>query len=315
MAELTETGNNILIVNTVEPTPKEETKPNSDDDEFSNRRDINEYYQLGSEIGRGTFSVVFEAIEKKTGQKVAVKCVKLANQSDDDNINSLKGEIRIMKKCDHPNILKLYQVFVEEENFNLVMELVPGKELFQRIVDRGLYSEKHASNVIRQIISAVDYLHSNGIAHRDLKPENLLSSGDDDNEIIKIIDFGFAQKFGDDGRLVESVGSPGYVAPEVLTAEYYDKSVDMWCIGVILYILLCGYPPFYADNAPELFEKIIAINYDFIGPIWDGVTETSKEIIRKLMVKEPSQRYTARDLAEHQWVKGIGIPEKRLPEK
>jgi len=216
-----------------------------------------------------------------------------------------------MKKVNHPNILKLYEVFVEEESFYLVMELVPGKELFERIIDRGQYSERHASNIIHQIVSAVDYLHSNGIAHRDLKPENLLSSGDDENEVIKIIDFGLSKKFGDE-QLVTSVGSPGYVAPEVLTETSYDKSVDMWSVGVILYILLCGFPPFFADTSTELFKRIIDVKYDFDDPAWDDVSEAPKEIIRKLLVKDPSQRMTASQLAEHPWVKGIGVAERQL---
>jgi calcium/calmodulin-dependent protein kinase I len=138
------------------------------------------------------------------------------------------------------------------------MELVDGKELFDKIVERGQYSEKDAANIVRQIISAVEYLHERGIAHRDLKPENLLSSGSDEKEVIKIADFGFSKDFTDD-KLQTSCGSPGYVAPEVLTSESYDKSVDMWSLGVIIYILLCGYPPFYADNAPALFKKIMDV--------------------------------------------------------
>jgi len=293
-----------------EPAPAEE-EAGSEEEAISISTGLEEFYELGDEIGRGGFSVVFEAKEKKTGQKVAVKCVQLACQADDEAMNALKREIRIMKKVNHPNILKLYEVFVEEESFYLVMELVPGKELFERIIDRGQYSERHASNIIRQIVSAVDYLHSNGIAHRDLKPENLLSSGDDENEVIKIIDFGLSKKFGDE-QLVTSVGSPGYVAPEVLTAEIYDKSVDMWSVGVILYILLCGFPPFFADTSTELFKKIIDVKYDFDDPAWEEVSEEPKEIIKKLLVKDPSQRLTARQLSEHPWVKGINVAEKQL---
>jgi len=288
----------------------EDSKDNSGTT-VSVKEGLEEYYELGEEIGRGGFSVVFEAKDKQTGQRVAIKCVQLAVQADDEAMVALKREIRIMKKVSHPNILKLYEVFVEDDSFYLVMELVPGKELFERIIDRGQYSEKHASNIIRQIVSAVEYLHSNGIAHRDLKPENLLSSGDDDNEVIKIIDFGLSKKFGDE-QLVTSVGSPGYVAPEVLTAESYDKSVDMWSVGVILYILLCGFPPFFADTSTELFKKIIDVKYDFDDPAWDDVSDAPKDIIRRLLVKEPSERLTAKQLLDHPWVKGIGVGEKQL---
>lgn len=290
---------------------QEGSQPGDDDEDVSVKEGLEEFYELGEEIGRGGFSVVLEGRDKQTGLNVAIKCVQLSVQADDDAMIALKREIRIMKKVDHPNILKLYEVFVEEESFYLVMELVPGKELFERIIDRGQYSERHASNITRQIVSAVEYLHSNGIAHRDLKPENLLSSGDDDNEVIKIIDFGLSKKFGDE-QLVTSVGSPGYVAPEVLTAESYDKSVDMWSVGVILYILLCGFPPFFADTSTELFKKIIDVKYDFEDPAWDDVSEAPKNIIRNLLVKNPADRLTAKQLMDHPWVKGIGVGEKQL---
>jgi len=183
------------------------------------------------------------------------------------------------------------------------MELVTGKELFDKIVEKGQYSEKEASNIVRQIVSAVAYLHEHGIAHRDLKPENLLTSGDGDSEVIKIADFGFSKNFGED-KLKTSCGSPGYVAPEVLTNEDYDNSVDMWSVGVIIYILLCGYPPFYADNAPALFKKIMEVKYDFDDPSWEHVSEDAKELIRHLLVKEPAKRYTAKQCAENPWVQG-----------
>jgi len=293
------------------PESEESGKKDDEESEVSVLTGIEEYYDLGDEIGRGGFSIVYEATDKKTNEKVAVKCVQLTIQADEASMTALKREIRIMKKVNHPNILKLHEVFVEDENFYLVMELVPGKELFERIIDRGQYSEKHASNIIRQISAAVDYLHQNGIAHRDLKPENLLSSGDDDNEVIKIIDFGLSKKFGDE-QLVTSVGSPGYVAPEVLTAESYDKSVDMWSVGVILYILLCGYPPFFGPNSTELFKRIIEVKYDFDDPAWEDISDAPKEIIRRLLVKEPSSRMTAREVSEHPWVKGIGVGDKQL---
>jgi calcium/calmodulin-dependent protein kinase I len=194
------------------------------------------------------------------------------------------------------------------------MELVLGKELFDKIVERGQYSERDASNIVRQIVAAVDYLHSNGIAHRDLKPENLLSAGDNDKEVIKIADFGFSKNFGEE-KLMTSCGSPGYVAPEVLTSESYDKSVDMWSVGVIIYILLCGYPPFYADNAPALFKKIMDVKYDFDDASWDEVSDQAKNLIRHLLVKDPKERYTAKQCLDDPWVQGINVSDKMLSVK
>jgi len=195
-----------------------------------------------------------------------------------------------------------------------VMELVTGKELFDKIVEKGQYSEASASHIIRQIVSAVEYLHQNGIAHRDLKPENLLSAEVNGEEIIKIADFGFSKNFGEE-KLMTSCGSPGYVAPEVLTCESYDMSVDLWSIGVIIYILLCGYPPFYADNAPALFKKIMEVNFDFDDPSWDEVSEAAKNLIRHLLVKDPKKRYTAQQCLQDPWVQGSGLSKKALKMK
>eukprot|EP01102_Stenamoeba_stenopodia_P008097 TRINITY_DN22_c0_g2_i1.p1 TRINITY_DN22_c0_g2~~TRINITY_DN22_c0_g2_i1.p1 ORF type:complete len:352 (-),score=100.11 TRINITY_DN22_c0_g2_i1:131-1186(-) len=274
---------------------------------------IEDYYTLGKEIGRGGFSVVVEGIKKKTNEKFAIKCIKKTMVEGDD-IKLLRREIHIMKKVNHPNILKLYEVFENDDEFFLVMELVSGKELFDKIVERGQYSEKDASNIVRQIVSAVEYLHANGIAHRDLKPENLLSADHDGQEVIKIADFGFSKNFGEE-KLMTSCGSPGYVAPEVLTCESYDKSVDMWSIGVIIYILLCGYPPFYADNAPALFKKIMDVKYDFDDPSWDDVSEAAKDLIRNLLVKDPKKRFTASQCLADPWVQGKTVGNKVLQMK
>jgi len=273
-----------------------------EDDSYIINDNITAHYELGKEIGRGGFSIVKEAVQKSTGKKFAIKCVKKTLVEGDD-IKLLRREIHIMKNVDHPNILKLFEVYESDEEFFLVMELVKGKELFDKIVERGQYSEKDAANIVRQIVSAVDYLHQNGIAHRDLKPENLLSADGEEHEIIKIADFGFSKNFGEE-KLMTSCGSPGYVAPEILTAESYDKSVDMWSVGVSIYVLLCGYPPFYADNAPALFKKIMDVKYDFDDPSWDDVSESAKDLIRSLLVKEPSKRFTAAQCLTHPWVMG-----------
>eukprot|EP01098_Paradermamoeba_levis_P015883 TRINITY_DN830_c0_g2_i1.p1 TRINITY_DN830_c0_g2~~TRINITY_DN830_c0_g2_i1.p1 ORF type:complete len:402 (-),score=153.21 TRINITY_DN830_c0_g2_i1:198-1280(-) len=289
---------------------KEHSKEDPNEYDGSILEGIHNAYDLGKEIGRGGFSVVVEATKKSDNKKYAVKCIK-KQMVEGDDIILLKREISIMKKIDHPNILKLYEVYEEEEDFYLVMELVNGKELFDKIVDRGQYSEKDASNIVRQIVNAIEYLHDHGIAHRDLKPENLLSAGDEENEIIKIADFGFSKQFGDE-QLVTSCGSPGYVAPEVLTQDSYDKSVDMWSLGVIIYILLCGFPPFYADTPPELFKKIMEVKYDFDDPAWDNVSEGAKNLIRNLLVKDPQKRYSASQCLADNWVQGKTAGTKQL---
>jgi len=259
------------------------------------------HYDIGKQLGSGAFSVVKEGSNKKTKQKVAIKIIKKETVEGDD-IKLLRREVHNLKTLDHPHILKLYEVYESKNEFFLVMELVEGKELFDKIVERGQYSEKDASNITRQIISAIDYLHSKGIAHRDLKPENLLSVGTGDHEVIKVADFGLSKNFGDE-KMMTSCGSPGYVAPEVLECETYDKAVDMWSIGVILYILLVGYPPFYADNDPALFKKIMACDYDF-GEGWDVISNTAKDLVKNLLVKDPKKRLTASQSLNHPFIKG-----------
>eukprot|EP01098_Paradermamoeba_levis_P003709 TRINITY_DN1659_c0_g1_i2.p1 TRINITY_DN1659_c0_g1~~TRINITY_DN1659_c0_g1_i2.p1 ORF type:complete len:354 (-),score=125.62 TRINITY_DN1659_c0_g1_i2:80-1141(-) len=273
---------------------------------------VTDVYDFGKKLGSGAFSIVHEGINKKSGDRVAIKVVKKAVLKGDDII-TLKREVENLRKLDHPNILKLYDVFESQDEFFLIMELVEGKELFDKIIEKGNYSERDASICIRQIVGAIEYLHSQGIAHRDLKPENLLSSGEGENERVKVADFGLSKNFGED-RLKTSCGSPGYVAPEVLTCDSpYDKAVDMWSIGVILYILLCGYPPFFAEDDPSLFKKIMDVDYNFDGEEWDEISETAKELIKKLLTKDPAVRLTASQMKEDPWVKGeTDVSKKQL---
>lgn len=295
------------------PIPGKPINKNELDDDFIIFEPLEDYYILGDEIGKGGFSIVYQAERKKDQKEFAVKCIK-KDMVEGEDIKLLRREVQIMKKLDHPNILKLYEVYEDDKQFFLVMELVKGKELFDKIVERGMYSERDASNIIFQVVSAVDYLHTNGIAHRDLKPENLLSAGEGENEIIKIADFGFSKSFaGEDAeKLMTSCGSPGYVAPEILTAESYDKSVDMWSVGVIIYILLSGYPPFYADSAPALFKKIMDVKYDFDDSVWDDISDSAKDLIRNLLVKEPAKRFTAKQCLQHPWVKGASANDNAI---
>jgi len=273
--------------------------------------DIKDKYIVGDEIGRGGFSVVCEATRKEDGEKFAVKIVEKTLIQED--IKLLKREIEIMKKVDHVNILKLIEIFEDDENVYIVMELVDGSELFDRIVDKGYYSEKSTVHIVKQILHAVKYLHEQGIAHRDLKPENLLCSGEGSHEVVKIADFGLSKIFaGEKGEeLQTSCGTPGYVAPEVLMCESYDKSVDMWGIGIITYILLAGYPPFYADNDTQLFEKIMNAEYDFDDECWDDVSDLAKDFIQHLLVKEPENRFTAEQALKHEWITSAA-PDKAL---
>lgn len=261
-----------------------------------------DYYFVGPEIGRGGYSTVYEVTSKATNERCAVKCIEKRILEKGRNIKLLRREIDNMLHVDHPNVLKLMEIFEDDKWFYMVMEYMQGGELFEKIVQRGRYSERDAAQIFKQIVCGVQYLHDKGIAHRDLKPENVLSADNGDgDEKIKIADFGFSKAF-DESTLRTSCGSPNYVAPEILTEDHYDKSVDIWSLGVILYILLCGYPPFYAKTNPELFKKIMACQYDFNDKRWLPISESAKDLIGKLLVRDPEQRPSAQQILMHPWI-------------
>mmetsp|Transcript_25956 Transcript_25956/g.28860 ORF Transcript_25956/g.28860 Transcript_25956/m.28860 type:complete len:354 (-) Transcript_25956:1066-2127(-) len=260
---------------------------------------IEQDYDIGPEIGRGGFSTVRKATNKKTKQDFAVKVID--KQAIVDDIKLLKREVDIMKRVEHKNILKLHEIYESDTTVYIVMELIDGDELFDRIVDRGYYSEKNAVVIIKQLLEAVKYLHDNGIAHRDLKPENLLCSGSGDTEVVKLADFGLSKIF-DEEDLRTSCGTPGYVAPEVITSDGYTKQVDLWGIGIITYVLLAGYPPFYAEDDVQLFDKIIAVDFDYDDECWQEISEAAKDFISKLLVRDPSDRMTAEQAMKHGWL-------------
>ena len=181
-------------------------------------------------------------------------------------------------------------------------ELMSGGELFDRVVEKEFYTENEARVCIMQLVSALGYCHDRGVSHRDLKPENLLYSDATDSAVLKVADFGLAKLVKENEMMQTSCGTPGYVAPEVLLGKSYNSAVDMWSTGVILYILLCGFPPFYDDNNAALFAAIKAGRYDFPSPYWDNVSEDAKNTVRSLLVVNPRERATARALLANPWV-------------
>eukprot|EP00762_Andalucia_godoyi_P002374 ANDGO_02790.mRNA.1 Calcium/calmodulin-dependent protein kinase type 1 len=265
---------------------------------------IRDQYELGKELGSGTFSVVRVARHKETGVDYAVKIIDKANV--DVNKDSLTTEVKILKGVQHPNIVRLYDLYESPRKVYLVLERLTGGELFDRIVNvyPNGYSEKEASIIIYKIVSAIDYLHSRGIVHRDLKPENLLYASDALDADIKITDFGLAKIMREDDMLKTACGTPSYVAPEVLLNNGYDAAVDMWSIGVIMYILLCGFPPFFSESTPELFDQIIAGDFSFPSPYWDNVSHSARELITRLLQVDPVKRFTTKQVLNHPWIKG-----------
>ncbi|XP_023422929.1 calcium/calmodulin-dependent protein kinase type 1G isoform X3 [Cavia porcellus] len=251
-------------------------------------------------LGSGAFSEVFLVKQRVTGQLFALKCIKKSPAFRD---SSLENEIAVLKKIKHENIVTLEDIYESTTHYYLVMQLVSGGELFDRILERGVYTEKDASVVIRQVLAAVKYLHENGIVHRDLKPENLLYLTPEENSKIMITDFGLS-KMEQSGVMSTACGTPGYVAPEVLAQKPYSKAVDCWSIGVITYILLCGYPPFYEETESKLFEKIKEGYYEFESPFWDDISESAKDFICHLLEKDPNERYTCEKALRHPWIDG-----------
>lgn len=268
-------------------------------------------YALGKELGSGTFSVVREATLRATGEKFAIKCIKRAELSKDD-LEALMAEVAILKEMQHPHIVKLYDVFQEEHYFFLVTEFMRGGELFERIVKKNFYSEREARDLVKVLLESIKFIHDANVVHRDLKPENLLLSSLEDDADIKLADFGFAKKVAVSEGLVTACGTPGYVAPEILQARPYGKEVDIWSIGVITYILLCGYPPFHHDNQGMLFRIIKSGRYEFDSPYWDDVSAEAKDLISKMLVLNPAERWTAEQLLQHKWITGEDVANVQL---
>jgi len=267
---------------------------------------VEEKYDLGKELGRGGFSIVREAVNKVTKEKVAVKFIE-KKFVDQEELKLLQREIDIMARVQHRNVLRLFEIFDTAQQLSLVMELVNGGELFYKIVDKGSYSEMEAMDIVRQLAEGVDYLHNQGIAHRDLKPENLLCSELPDGKVvIKIADFGLSKAFSGESALETSCGTPDYAAPEVLRMDgAYDKSVDLWSIGVITYVLLCGFPPFYGKSQAQLFEKILNADFEFPEPEWTQISAEAKDFINHLLVLDVKQRYNTKQCLEHPWLKAL----------
>ncbi|XP_069171838.1 calcium/calmodulin-dependent protein kinase type II delta chain isoform X9 [Procambarus clarkii] len=283
---------------------------------------FSENYELKEELGKGAFSVVRRCVQKTTGLEFAAKIINTKKLSARD-FQKLEREARICRKLQHPNIVKkeaegcprppdgltLCQLVrlhdsIQEESFHyLVFDLVTGGELFEDIVAREFYSEADASHCIQQILESVNHCHHNNIVHRDLKPENLLLASKAKGAAVKLADFGLAIEVqGDQQAWFGFAGTPGYLSPEVLKKEPYGKPVDIWACGVILYILLVGYPPFWDEDQHRLYAQIKAGAYDYPSPEWDTVTPEAKNLINSMLTVNPAKRITAAEALKHPWI-------------
>jgi calcium-dependent protein kinase len=269
---------------------------------IENTGKITEFYNMDKKkLGEGSYGSVCKATNISTK---AIRAVKTIAKSQLKNSDKFRQEIAIMKMMDHPNIIKLYESFEDHRNIYLVMELCAGGELFDKIIEAGHFSEVQAAILMQQIIRAIYYMHENQVCHRDLKPENFLFM--DKNPIeknyLKIIDFGLSCKFKAGQALATKAGTPYYVAPQVLAGSY-DNLSDLWSCGVIMYVLLCGYPPFYGDTDADVLAKVRLGNVTFNPADWKNVSDDAKQLIRHLLKMSPSERYNAEQALNHEWIK------------
>ncbi|XGW28427.1 hypothetical protein V3C99_008306 [Haemonchus contortus] len=259
-------------------------------------------YDVKEELGKGAFSVVRRCVHKATAAEYAAKIINTKKLSARD-FQKLEREARICRKLQHPNIVRLHDSIQEESFHYLVFDLVTGGELFEDIVAREFYSEADASHCIQQILESIAYCHQNCIVHRDLKPENLLLASKAKGAAVKLADFGLAIEVGQDTEAwFGFAGTPGYLSPEVLKKDPYGKPVDIWACGVILYILLVGYPPFWDEDQHRLYAQIKAGAYDYPSPEWDTVTPEAKSLIDSMLTVNPKKRITADQALKVPWI-------------
>jgi len=284
-----------------ELVPDEDTKwldieKNADLSDYYKKKDPYDDYKQLKELGQGGGGTVYEVEDKKTGKHFALK--ELAKDSYD--LYLLEREILIMKDLSHPGLIAMEAAYMGEKQISLILELVLGGELFERIVANQYFSEKDASEIAQQCFEALAYVHEHGVAHRDIKAENVLLVDKKSNK-VKIADFGLANALGEASRFQSCVGTTDYMAPEMLESLKYGFGVDIWSMGVLTYIMLCGYPPFYAGTENEKVEKILSGQFDFEDEVWDLVSESGKNFICHLLVLQPKARFTAKQALRHPW--------------
>ncbi|KAJ9181257.1 hypothetical protein P3X46_009405 [Hevea brasiliensis] len=274
---------------------------------------LKEIYSLGRRLGQGQFGTTFLCIEKATGKEFACKSIAKRKLTAHEDVEDVRREIQIMHHLEgHPNVIKILDAYEDAVAVHVVMELCAGGELFDRIIQRGHYTERKAAELARLIVGVVEACHSLGVMHRDLKPENFLFVSQDEEAPLKTIDFGLSVFFRPGETFSDVVGSPYYVAPEVLK-KHYGRECDVWSAGVIIYILLSGVPPFWDETEQGIFEQVLRGELDFISEPWPNISESAKDLVRRMLVRDPKKRMTAHEVLCHPWVQVDGIaPDKPL---
>ncbi|CAD8053433.1 unnamed protein product [Paramecium sonneborni] len=267
---------------------------------INSKKNVSEFYVIKEMLGEGGFGKVYKAVHRQTGMIRAIKLI-LKSKLNKEDQEKLLEETSILMDIDHPNIVKLYEMFQDENSYYLISEYCDGGELFEKIKFVQILTEKEIASYMKQILSAVSYCHSKGIVHRDLKPENILFDSKSQGATLKIIDFGASAKLKEDEKLNKKIGTPFYVAPEVLNGSY-DEKCDIWSLGVVLYILLCGYPPFFGHSEEEVLAKVRKGTYQFDSNDWSRVSMQAKDLIRRMLFYDPSFRIGASDAYQHAWI-------------
>ena len=261
---------------------------------------LRDHYRIGKMLGSGAFGEVRVCVHRESGAQRAVKVLRKSHM-DDDEKKMLFNEINNLKDLDHPNILKMYEFFEDEKRYYIVTDICKGGELFDEIVARGKFSEQDASMLIKQVLGCINYCHSNHIVHRDLKPENILLEQNKEFDQIKIIDFGTSLVFDENKKLDEKLGTPYYIAPEVL-AKNYGPKCDIWSCGVIVYIVLSGIPPFNGASDQEIMKKVKLGKFSFQDAVWGNVSDEAKDFITALLTKDQDKRPSAEEALQHPWI-------------
>ncbi|KAJ4849639.1 Mitogen-activated protein kinase cpk1 [Turnera subulata] len=272
-----------------------------------------EFYTLGRKLGQGQFGTTFLCVEKATKKEYACKSIAKRKLLTDEDVEDVRREIQIMHHlAGHPNVISIKGAYEDAIAVHVVMELCAGGELFDRIIQRGHYTERKAAELTKVIVGVVEACHSLGVMHRDLKPENFLFVNQQEDSLLKTIDFGLSIFFKPGQKFADVVGSPYYVAPEVLRKRYGPEA-DVWSAGVIVYILLSGVPPFWAETEEGIFEQVLHGDLDFESEPWPSISESAKDLVRKMLVRDPRRRLTAHEVLCHPWVQEDGVaPDKPL---
>ncbi|CAO2820252.1 unnamed protein product [Amaranthus hypochondriacus] len=274
---------------------------------------LKETFSLGRKLGQGQFGTTFLCIEKSTGKEFACKSIAKRKLTTSDDVEDVRREIQIMHHlAGHPNVINIIGAYEDAVAVHVVMDLCGGGELFDRIIQRGHYTERKAAELTRLIVGVVEACHSLGVLHRDLKPENFLFVSHDEDSTLKTIDFGLSAFFKPGETFTDVVGSPYYVAPEVLR-KFYGQECDVWSAGVIIYILLSGVPPFWDETEQGIFEQVLKGDLDFASEPWPSISNGAKDLVKRMLVRDPKKRLTAHEVLCHPWVQVDGLaPDKPL---